>query len=62
MIPVREAAVALFGVAGFLCIVLFAAFVMAKKDLDAGIVVVIGLAISSAFWGAMLMACGTLFG
>lgn len=60
MVATTEAAFALLAVAALLCVILFAAGVMAKQDLDAGIVVAIGFAISSVFWGAMLLACDAL--
>lgn len=60
MVATTEVAFALLAVAAFLCVILFAAGVMAKKDLDAGIVVVVGFAVSSAFWGAMLLVCDAL--
>lgn len=60
MVATTEEAFALLAVAAFLCVILFAAGVMVKQDLSAGIVVVIWFAISSVFWGAMLLACDAL--
>ena len=57
---VREAAFALLGVAVFLCAILFVAGIMAKKDLDTGIVMVVGFAISSGFWAMMLLVYDAL--